>query len=73
MHDQCSLLYRKDMRDEIKKLRGAKKEDLESLQNHLFCKKIKWYKKNQIQLGINNQDLVLNGYEIIIYKLEVFV
>lgn len=71
MHDQCSLLYRKDVRDEIKKLRGAKKEDLESLQNHLFCKRIEWYKKNQAQLGLNNQDLVLNGYELLLKKLEI--
>jgi tRNA(adenine34) deaminase len=71
MHDQCSLLYRKDVRDEIKKLRGAKKEDLESLKNHLLNKRIEWYKKNQTQLGINNRDLVVSGYELLLKKLEI--
>jgi tRNA(adenine34) deaminase len=71
MHDLCSLLYRKDVRDEIKKLRGAKKEDLETLRNQLFCKRSEWYKKNQAEFEINNQDLVLSGYQLLLKKLDI--
>jgi len=71
MHNQCSILYRKDVRDEIKRLRGAKQENLEALKNYLLDKRICWYKKNHEKLEINFNDLLLSGYEMILKKLEI--
>ncbi len=71
LHDQCSLLYRKDVRSEIKKLRGAKQEELAALRENLLCKRIEWYNKNQAKLNIDNQDLVMSGYELLLKKLEI--
>lgn len=71
MHDQCALLYRKDIRAEIKKLRGARKEDLELLQHHLLAKRIEWYKNNYAELKINKKDLIFSGYELLLKKLDI--
>jgi tRNA(adenine34) deaminase len=71
MHDQCSVLYRKDVRDEIKRLRGSNADDWEILRNRLEYKRIEWYQKNRGQLEVNEQDPVQGGYELLMKKLAV--
>lgn len=70
LHKRCEVLYRKDVRVEIKRLRSATMEDLELLREQLLAKRIEWYGKNP-QFNINQQDLLSCGYELMLRKLEI--
>lgn len=71
LHDQCALFYRKDVRDEIKRLRGATPEQLELLRESLTRKRMDWYQKNRHGLGLDSDDLLGSGYRLLLAKLEI--
>lgn len=71
MAEQCAVLYRKEVRDEIKRLRDATPEKLAALKNELAAKRISWYQKNQPQLKINQDDPVEGGYQLLLQKLGI--
>jgi tRNA(adenine34) deaminase len=71
MAEQCAILYRQEVRDEIKKLRNATSEKLETLKNDLLAKRIAWYQRNQQQLALDPTDLVESGYQLLLQKLGI--
>lgn len=71
LHDQCALLYHKQVREEIKKLRGAKSEDLHALQKQLAAKRVSWYERNRGELQPAHEDLVGQGYELLLKKMDI--
>lgn len=71
MMEQCAILYRKEVRDEIKKLREVTPEKLMLLKNELAAKRISWCQKNLPQLKINRNDPVEGGYQLLLQKLAI--
>lgn len=71
LHDQCATLYRKDVRDEIKRLRGSRPEDLEALSQELSAKRTSWVHNNHGKLSIDNSDLLDSGYHLLLAKLGI--
>lgn len=70
-HDQCSLFYRKEVRDEIKRLRGAGQKELKMLCDLLSAKRIDWFQKNAGELMSDQHDLLFNGYMLLLKKLAL--
>lgn len=71
LHDQCTVLYRKDVRNEINRLRNNKPEDLAVLCQELSARRIAWYHDNHGTLGIDNADLLNGGYQLLLKKFGI--
>jgi tRNA(adenine34) deaminase len=66
-----ALFYRKDVRDEIKKLRDITPEKLIRLRDELTAKRIFWYQKMEPELRLDSLDPVENGYRLLLRKLGI--
>jgi tRNA(adenine34) deaminase len=71
MNEQCAILYRQEVRDEIKKLRDASPQKLATLKDELLAKRIDWYQKRQSQVTFAADDPVTAGYQLLILKLGI--
>lgn len=71
LHDQCAILYRKEVRNEIKRLRSNNPEDLAALSRELSAKRIRWFHNNQGILNMDNSDLLNCGYLLLLKKLGI--
>ena len=71
MAEQCAVLYRQDVRAEIKKLRGITQEKLTMLREELTAKRTAWYQKMKQGLGLDADRLVEKGYQLLLRKLEI--
>ncbi len=66
---ECAVLYRQDVRNEIKQLRGAQPADLERRRQELTAKRARWYQANAPKLGIDTGDALMAGYQLLLAKL----
>ncbi len=71
MHEQCSMLYRKDVRAEVDKLRAATPVDLERLRKGLTTRRLCWYEENKGGLKIDQSNPAAAGYELLLEKLGI--
>ncbi len=71
MHEQCSMLYRKDVRKEVDKLRGATPIDLERLRKEFTTKRLCWYEETKGALKIDQSNPAMAGYELLLDKLGI--
>jgi Cytosine/adenosine deaminases len=68
---QCGILYRKDVRDEIKKLRNVTAGKLEIMKNELLSKRLAWCQQNRQQFTMNQSDPLEGGYRLLLQKLGI--
>jgi tRNA(adenine34) deaminase len=71
LHEECSILYRKDVRDAIKVLRGADKERLEKINQDLIEKRLCWFEKQVFKLDGTDNELPDMGYKLLLEKLDI--
>ncbi|MGE5485010.1 MAG: nucleoside deaminase [Ignavibacteriales bacterium] len=71
LRDHCSMLYRRDVRDEVKRLRGVGPEQLASLSRSLREKRIRWYYRHRDEFDQEHGDLLLRGYRLVLAKLDI--
>jgi tRNA(adenine34) deaminase len=71
MKQECSVLYKKSVRNEIKKLRAATEDNMTGLNNEIENKRLKWYDDNAGRFNFNKQDLLIAGYELLMKKLNI--
>ena len=71
LHEECSILYREDVRREVKRLRGAMPADLERLRDELKSKRLAWYRAHKQELDSVETDLLKAGYDLLCAKLEI--
>lgn len=71
LFDECSLLYNKDIRKEMKKLRNVKKQQLKNYNYESIEKRLKWYKTVNNDENVNNIDIKEKAYKILLQKLNI--
>jgi len=71
LHEKCSILYRKSVRNEIKKLRTVTPMDLEFLNKSIMKKRLDWFKKHSFVFKNKEKDLLEVAYELLMDKLEI--
>lgn len=72
LNHECSILYRKDVRTEIEKLRHADDRVLLELNADSISRRIKWYEENHAAFGfINNEDILGSGYELLLARFKI--
>jgi tRNA(Arg) A34 adenosine deaminase TadA len=70
LHDQCAILYRNDVRAEVKRLRGSVR-DLAVLRQELLVKRASWFHNNHGKLQLDYSDLLHGGYLLLLTKLGI--
>jgi tRNA(adenine34) deaminase len=71
LNDECSVLYRKDVRVEIKKLRNANDEILEEINADSICRRVKWFRENYEKFDFINDDVLFSGYRLLLARLGI--
>ncbi len=71
LHDKCSTLYRRDVREQVSMLRGATTADLERLAGRLTEKRLCWWEANRGNLTIESGRGPAAGYDLLMRKLGV--
>ena len=71
LHDQCSILYNKEVRDGIDQLRDADKQKLEALAEDLSKKRLRWYAEHGHRLATDGEDILHAAYRVFLQKLGI--
>jgi hypothetical protein len=71
LHDQCSVLYNKEVRDGIDQLRDADKQKLEALAEDLSKKRLRWYAEHGHRVAPDGKDILHTAYQVFLQKLDI--
>lgn len=71
LHHECSILYRRDVRNEIKRLRNADDKALDELNNDSINRRVKWYEESRNEFGFINEDLLNSGYKLLLKRFNI--
>jgi tRNA(adenine34) deaminase len=71
LHDQCSVLYNKEVRDSVDQLRDADKQKLEALAEDLLMRRLRWYAEHGHCLATDGQDILHVAYRVFLQKLGI--
>jgi len=71
LHEECALLYRRDVRAEIIKLRGISDEKLKALNMDSWVRRAGWFKENREKFEFLSEDKVYSGYRVLLARLNI--
>ncbi|MGB8452419.1 MAG: nucleoside deaminase [Anaerocolumna sp.] len=71
LSNECSILYRKDVRMEIKHLRDADDVILSELNEDSVCRRTKWFKENRNSFDFVTNDLLDSGYKLLLERFHI--
>ncbi|MBP2634738.1 MAG: tRNA-specific adenosine deaminase [Firmicutes bacterium] len=73
LHHDCEVLYRKDVRAEIKKLRNADAQILCDWNADSIRRRVEWFKNNKDTLDFihNGQDILIAGYKLLLTRFRI--
>ena len=71
LHDQCSVLYNKAVRDDIDRLRGANKQKLVASAEELSKKRLHWYSEFGQCPAAEEHDILKAAYYLFLQKLGI--
>lgn len=71
LKDECSILYRDDVRKEIDRLRCADDQMLDKLNEDSTCRRTKWFQENKNSFDFISQDLLDSGYRLLLERFRI--
>ena len=71
LNHECSILYRKDVRAEIEKLRNANDKVLNELNADSINRRVKWFKENREKFEFINDDILSSGYKLLLNRFNI--
>ena len=71
LHDRCSVLYNKEVRNSIDQLRDADKKKLEALAEDLSKKRSRWYAEHGHCPVTDGEDILHAAYRVFLKKLGI--
>jgi tRNA(Arg) A34 adenosine deaminase TadA len=71
LKDECSVLYREDVRTEIKHLRNADDQTLGLLNEDSICRRTKWFQENMDSFDFISNDLLDSGYQLLLKRFRI--
>jgi tRNA(adenine34) deaminase len=71
LSNECSILYRKDVRMEIKHLRDADEVILRELNEDSVCRRTKWFEENRNSFDFVTDDLLDSGYKLLLERFHI--
>jgi tRNA(adenine34) deaminase len=71
LKDQCRILYRQDVRDEIKRLRNTTDEKLTQYNDDSINRRLQWFKNNSSTFSFINNDLLESAYNLLLCRFNI--
>jgi len=71
LEKECAVLYRTDVRNEIKKLRNADDEELAALDAESAGRRVQWFKENQESFAFLNEDTLDTAYRLLLHRFGI--
>ena len=71
LHDDCSVLYDRDIRDNVEILRGADERRLKAFAEILSEKRLQWYNRKHHSNIVNGKNIVITAYQMLLQKLNI--
>ncbi len=71
LNDKCSILYRSDVRTEIKKLRNVDDQILNELNRDSISRRVKWFEQNRDELSSLGNDPLNSGYRLLLKRFNI--
>lgn len=71
LKEECSVLYREDVRAEVKKLRGAADRTLSELNADSINRRLKWFKENKAAFEFLDGDALTAGYKLLLKRFNI--
>lgn len=71
LHDRCSILYRKDVRDEIKRLTNLTDEKLDHYNDESAKKRVEWFNDSRSSFTFINDDPVMSAYSLLLCRFGI--
>ncbi|HYE84701.1 MAG TPA: nucleoside deaminase [Clostridia bacterium] len=71
LNQECSILYRKDVRAEIEKLRNADDKAFDELNTDSINRRVGWFKENRERFRFISDDILNSGYELLLNRFNI--
>ena len=71
MATECAVLYRSDVRQEIKNLRNADASALSAHRQDSIDRRIMWFRKDKSTFDFIGDDLLVSGYRLLLERLHI--
>lgn len=68
---ECTILYDRDVRDEVKKLRGASNDQLFAFNNASMKKRLDWFREEKLDSKVKGTDPLDRAYRLLLIKLGI--
>jgi len=69
--DQCAILYRQDVRQEIKRLRNADGGQLQQYNRESAQRRMKWFQENRSSFGFVDGDPIDSAYRLLLERFGI--
>jgi tRNA(adenine34) deaminase len=70
-HRECSVLYREDVRREIKNLRNVDDRVLSELNADSIRRRTKWFQENRSNFDFGTEDPLISGYRLLLERFRI--
>ena len=71
LKEECSILYRRDVRKEIENLRYVSEQSLKILNEDSTVRRKKWFHENRSDFDIDSKDLLNSGYQLLLKRFGI--
>ena len=71
LNSECSILYRDDVRSEIKRLRNADDNRLREYNEESARKRTAWFQENKARFGFISSDLLDSSYRLLLERFDI--
>ncbi|MGD8780940.1 MAG: nucleoside deaminase [Ignavibacteria bacterium] len=71
LFDECSILYRSDVRSEIKHLRNVTTEKLKDFNADSINRRLEWFNKNKLEFDFITADSIDSAYRLLLCKFGI--
>ena len=71
LNHECSILYRKDVRTEIERLRNANDNILNEFNADSTDRRVKWFKENYVKFKFIDDDILNSSYKLLLSRFNI--
>ena len=71
LHNACEILYRQDVRTEIKKLRNADSKVLAEWNGDSIQRRLNWFEENKSKFDFLDDDMVNSAYRLLLARFRI--
>jgi tRNA(adenine34) deaminase len=71
LNQECSILYREDVRKEIENLRNIDDKGLDALNEDSIRRRTKWFQANRHHFHFITDDLLSSGYQLLLERFHI--